>query len=255
MSGQRPITASSAAGAMQQEWEQRARENARFYICTDVPSDDASFFASGAQDYDRHVRPFLQAQAFDPQGKTALEIGCGMGRMTAVFAQEFGEVVGIDVSPEMVQKARARGVPGARYLLGSGCDLAGVADSSVDFVFSYIVFQHIPEEAMILRYFEEAGRVLRPGGLFRLHVNGLPHVDIGGILLEGYLSASPRLPAILRGRIPFIRRRRLSTWLGHPAPLSGVRAVCKGSGLEITEVTGKWTAEMWVSGRREEVRI
>jgi len=250
MISQRPVAVSPAVGMMQHEWEQRAAEDARFYICTDVPADDASFFASGARDYDRHVRPFLCARAFDPRGKTALEIGCGVGRMTTAFSEEFGEAVGIDVSAEMVKKAQARGVPRARYLLGSGCDLSGVADASVDFVFSYIVFQHIPEKAVILRYFAEAARVLRPGGLFRFHVNGLPYLEVGGVLLEGYLSASPALPPILRNHVPFVRRRRLDTWWGHPVSMREARVVCTRGGLQITDVQGRWTEEMWVSGRK-----
>jgi hypothetical protein len=36
------------------------------------------------------------------------------------------------------------------------------------------VFQHIPDRRITLGYFEEIGRVLRPGGMFRVHVNGLP---------------------------------------------------------------------------------
>ncbi|HMD30961.1 MAG TPA: class I SAM-dependent methyltransferase, partial [Candidatus Acidoferrales bacterium] len=182
--------------------------------------------------------------------KTALEIGCGVGRMTAAFAQEFGEVIGIDVSPEMVKKARARELPGARFLVGSGCDLSGVEDRSADFAFSYIVFQHIPEKAVILRYFEEAARVLRPGGLFRFHVNGLPHVELGSLLIEGYLSTSPRIPRLLHNKIPLARRRRLDSWWGHPVSLRSIRATCARSGLEIAAVTGRWTAEMWVGGRK-----
>jgi len=249
MSGQQPIAAGPAVGVMQQDWEQRARENARFYICTDIPDDEASFYASGARDYDRHVRPFLRAHSFDPASKVALEIGCGIGRMTRCFAQEFAEVIGVDVSPTMIEQARKSQLPRAHFLAGSGQDLAGVADGSVDFAFSFIVFQHIPEKNAILRYVEEAGRVLRPGGLFRFHLNGLPHVEFGGYLLESYLSDSPRLPVVLRGRIPMVRRRRMDTWMGHPVSVGDVRGACRRGGLEITEAAGRWTAEMWVGGR------
>ena len=251
MSSPRPAVSNRSLHTMRADWEQRAHEDARYYVCTDIPADEHTFYASGMDDYARHVRPFLQANRFDPHEKTALEIGCGVGRMTAAFAKEFGQVVGIDVAPEMVEKARARGLQGARFLAGSGTDLEGVDDGSADFAFSYIVFQHIPDQAVILRYFEEAARVLKPGGLFRFHVNGLPHVEVGGVLIEGYLSTSPRIPGFLRNKIPLARRRRLDSWWGHPVSLRAIRATCARSGLTITETAGRWTAEMWVGGSRE----
>lgn len=248
MSVEQQALVASGSRSMREAWEQRARQNARFYVCTDIPADDAAFYASGLQDYAWHAAPFLAAHEFDPWEKTALEIGCGVGRMTAAFAREFHEVIGVDVSPEMVAKARARGLKNACFVVGSGCDLAGVGDASVDFAFSYIVFQHIPHKQAILRYFEEAARVLKRGGLFRFHVNGLPHVELGGVLLEAYLSTSPRLPAALRNKIPFVRRRCLDSWWGRPMSLRAIRATCAQSGLKITEVGGRWTEQMWVGG-------
>lgn len=236
---------------MRQEWDARARERARYYIATDVPDTEEDFFASGQADYEAFVRPFLVSQGFEPRGKTALEIGCGIGRMSRAFAKEFGEVVGVDVSPEMVERARARGWANARFVNGNGTDLAGIREQSADFVFSYIVFQHIPVKEAILRYVEETGRVLRPGGIFRMHMNGLPHVEIGGMVLEGYISESPRLRRLPLKRVPFVRRRRLGTWLGHPISLADVRKACARGGLRLTDVQGRWTANMWVGGRKE----
>ena len=43
--------------------------------------------------------------------------------------------------------------------------------ASFDFVFSYIVFQHLPTLAMVERYLRECGRVLSPGGRLRVQVN------------------------------------------------------------------------------------
>jgi len=235
---------------MRQEWDARAREKARYYIATDVPDTEEEFFASGRGDYAQHVRAFLARNGFAPSGKTALEIGCGIGRMTHVFAEEFGEVIGVDISSEMVERAQARRWPRTRFVVGNGEDLRGIADASVDFAFSFIVFQHIPEKRVILRYVEEAGRVLRPGGLFRFHVNGLPHMDVGGAVLEGYVSHSPKLQRVQLGRMPFVRRRKLGTWLGHPVSAGDVRRACRRAGLELMEVRGRWTANMWVGGRK-----
>lgn len=235
---------------MQQEWDQRARENPRFFICTDVPDTEEKFAASGLMDYQAHVRSFLRSVGFDTRGKSALEIGCGIGRMTRYFCEDFATVTAIDVSPAMIERAKAAGPAGAHFLVGSGSDLDGVSDGTIDFAFSYIVFQHIPEKVAILRYIEEAGRVLKPGGLFHFHANGLPYIRLGNLLLEGYISESPRLRRLGLTKLPLVRRRQLGTWLGHPISLQDVRRACRRSGLCLTSVTGRWTLEMWVNGRK-----
>lgn len=241
---------STAGERMRHDWEARAHENARFYICTDVPQSDAEFFASGEEDYNRFVRPFLTRHSFHSADHSALEIGCGIGRMTHVFAREFARVTGVDISAEMIAKAWAAGIPRAEFIHGTGVDLTGVADASVDFAFSYIVFQHIPDTRVTLNYFSEIGRVLRPGGLFLVHVNGLPYVRLGSLVMEGYVSRSPKLRRVGLSRLPFVRRRSADTWMGHPVSLTQLRPVLASAGLSLQEVNGRWTPEMWVAGRK-----
>jgi len=246
MSGREITSANDWIPRMQREWNQRAENNARYFICTDIPEEE--FFASGQGDYDCYVRPILGTAGWNPRDKVALEIGCGIGRMTRCFAAEFREVIGLDISISMVEQAQRSAPPHARFLVGTGCDLTGIPDRSVDFVFSYIVFQHIPDKESILRYIEDTGRVLRPGGLFRFHVNGLPHLAIRNLLLEGYISKSPRLQRIGLRACPMVRRRQLGSWLGHPVSLRDIRRSCKRSGLELSAVSGRWTDNMWIDG-------
>ena len=235
---------------MRQDWDERARENAQYFVCTDVPLDKETFLASGREDYRLHVQEFLERVQFSPTGKTALEIGCGLGRMTRCFAGDFQSVIAVDISGDMIARASAEGIPCTQFFVGSGLDLRSVQASSVDLVFSYIVFQHISRLEVILKYFEEIGRVLRQGGRFRIHTNGLPHVEIGPLLLEGYISKSPKLRPLGLKSLPFVRRRRLSSWLGHPVSTAELRKVCGANGLRIEEVTGRWTEQQWVSGRK-----
>jgi SAM-dependent methyltransferase len=247
------MTALSPEGltrAMRHDWDERARENARYYICTDLPADEQGFFASGSEDYDRLVRPFLAQQGLNPAQKVALEIGCGIGRMTWCFAQEFAEVIGLDISPEMIEKARSFHWPSARFMVGTGMDLDGIESESIHFVFSYIVLQHIPDRNIILNYIREIARVLRPGGLFRIHMYGAPYLQVGHTLLMGYVSQSPRLQRFGLRKLPFLRRHRAGTWIGHPISLLDIRRVLRTVPLEILSVTGRWTESMWVLGRK-----
>lgn len=232
--------------AMRRDWDARARENPRVYInWPAIPDEQEAFFASGREDYARYVRPFLEKMRFDPRGKTALEIGCGIGRLARCLAENFGEVIGVDVSPEMIARASAAGLPRARFLAVSGGGLEGVANASVDFVVSFAVFQHVPDKKAIRRYFEETARVLKPGGVFRLHMKGLWTLPLGRLMLEaGFSQNRARFQ-----RLPFVRLRWLDTWQGRSLPLPEAQRLCVALGLEVTDIEAPWTKMMWVGGR------
>src|SRR6202022_611865 len=53
-----------------------------------------------------------------------------------------------------------------------GSDLSCIQTASMDFVFSYLVLQHLPSETLVCRYVTEMLRVLRPGGCFLFQFNG-----------------------------------------------------------------------------------
>ena len=103
-----------------------------------------------------------------------LELGCGAGRMSRCFAGEFSRVVGFDVSAEMLN--RARDLNGSceniTWTQGNGSDLSNVADCSVQFVFSYLVLQHLPNELLLHSYIREILRILAVGGLCLFQFNG-----------------------------------------------------------------------------------
>ena len=99
--------------------------------------------------------------------RSALDFGCGVGRLTQALAPHFEECVGVDISEEMLSQARALagGVPGVRFVQNDTDDLRQFADGSFDLVYSHIVLQHVPDRAAVLSYVGEFVRVLRPGGL------------------------------------------------------------------------------------------
>ena len=97
----------------------------------------------------------------DPRGGTCVEVGCGPGRMTAALAERFDHVIGVDVSPAMVEQARAN-VPDPRveFHVVPGDRLTVVFDGSVDAVVCYLVLQHLPTRDAITAYLREFRRVL-----------------------------------------------------------------------------------------------
>ena len=161
---------------MRRDWNERAASDPEYYIYTRDSQNLLDFEQSGRANFDQLVLPFLPVLL---NGRPAarcrvVEIGCGVGRMTRPFAEHFQHVYAFDISETMVEGARKRlrDCPNVTLHVGSGCDLDPMADVSVDLVFSYIVFQHIPSHAVIENYVREAARVLRPGGAFKFQVNG-----------------------------------------------------------------------------------
>jgi SAM-dependent methyltransferase len=101
------------------------------------------------------VHPILDAL---PPGD-ALDAACGTGRYAAHLAARGHRVVGVDSSPEMLQRARVR-VPSADFRPGDLHRLP-VPDGGVDLVVAALALTHVPDLAPVLAEF---ARVLRPGG-------------------------------------------------------------------------------------------
>ena len=191
---------------MRDDWERRAREDAAYYVAFGGRKQKPEEFFASAGDALRAIRSELYRLA--PR-TSALEIGCGPGRLMRPLSAEFGAVSGVDVSPTMVALARENlaATAGARVELSNGSDLRQFASESIDFCYSYAVFQHIPERAIVLSYMREACRVLKPGGVFRFQVNGLPRA---GAARPG---THRRLVGPLRRARGFGRSRRPSRYL------------------------------------------
>ena len=175
---------------MKRDWDHRARENARHFVATGRTDwTDETFFASGetaiAQDILTDTTNIYQGK--DPAQMRVLEIGCGAGRLTRALSSIFGEVHAVDVSGEMLARARAalHDRPNVTLYQNNGCDLAVVPPLVFDFAYSSHVFQHIPSREVIDTYVREVHRLLRPGALFKFQVQGYPSEDRPGDTWHG----------------------------------------------------------------------
>jgi SAM-dependent methyltransferase len=86
----------------------------------------------------------LREQAFDPQGRTVLDVGCGTGFFTAYYLERGARVTGIDIAPTSVTTLSQRH-PQARFIL------ADVGEQPVegryDLVNAFDVLYHITDDA------------------------------------------------------------------------------------------------------------
>lgn len=164
---------------MRRDWDERARENARYYVATGKTDwTDEEFYASGEKNIAEQILNDMGniCQGKDPKTMRVLEIGCGAGRITRALAGVFGEVHGVDVSGEMIERAKAalQDRPNAHVYQNNGIDLSVIPALEFDFAYSAIVFQHIPSAEIIESYVREVNRLLRPGALFKFQVQGDP---------------------------------------------------------------------------------
>lgn len=167
---------------MRRDWDERARQNARFYVANSKADwTDNEFFQSGEQTVAEDILTDMVnvCQGKDPKQMKVLEIGCGAGRVTRALANLFGEVHAVDVSGEMVRLAREalRDRPNAFIYQNNGKDLSILGDIPFDFAYSTIVFQHIPSREIIDSYVRDVSRLLRPGALFKFQVQGWTTID------------------------------------------------------------------------------
>jgi SAM-dependent methyltransferase len=182
--------------SMRDDWDRRARENARYFVATHRADwTDEDFFASGEQELYHSILNDMGnvCHGQDPATMRVLEIGCGAGRVTRALARVFGEVHAVDVSGEMVSRAREAlaDVSNAFVYQNNGMDLSVVPNLPFDFAFSVIVFQHIPSRGVIENYFREISRLLRPGALFKVQVQGLPEIPKPEPQPEPAVAAAP----------------------------------------------------------------
>jgi len=143
----------------------------------------AQFVATG----DLEVRRYLKRWKLADSASTLsiLEIGSGIGRMTAAFSREFASVVATDVDAAFLERCRETV---ARFGRPSHLRTAHIADghtipisdASVDVVFSYITLQHC-SAADALQLTKEAFRVVKPGG--RVILNYRRKVWLDALLL------------------------------------------------------------------------
>jgi ubiquinone/menaquinone biosynthesis C-methylase UbiE len=213
---------------MRSDWNDRARENAQYYVqSANKDWDQREFFRTGEINVANDVMPDMRricGGTRSPRDLRMLEIGCGVGRMTRMLARIFGGVTGVDVADEMIKQARQNtaDLDNVELLVGDGCTLSGLADASYDFAFSFIVFQHIPAYSVMQSYCAEVFRVLKPGGLFKLQVQGFTDLT----------------------------RKDMDTWVGYPVSQQEAFRLSQESGFDIEHEEGPGTQYYWLWFRK-----
>ena len=157
-------------------WEKFGSEDPYFGVLAEerftsgkIGENREAFFESGRATVAHILGRYEARFGALPRGK-GLDHGCGVGRLALPLAEEFGEVVGLDVSPSMLAEAEANarkaGAGNVQFALAN--DGLSNAPGEYDFVNSYMVLQHIPVRRGLKIIARLVGKV-RPGGGFHVH--------------------------------------------------------------------------------------
>jgi predicted TPR repeat methyltransferase len=155
--------------------------------------------------------------------KRAIDLGCGTGLAARAFAREVDAFVGIDLSPRMIERARATGLYPELEVAEMVQGLTGRPDASADLILAADAVVYVSDLAPLLR---EAARVLVPGGLlaFTTETHGGEGVILGEGLRYAHGAAYVRA-AIAAVGLTLSRLDELSARNEYNAPVPGLVVV------------------------------
>lgn len=181
-----------------QNWKKLGRQDPYFGVLADEKyrsknisdQDLKEFFMSGelfVQESEKRIR-LLFDQSLEEC--SILDFGCGVGRLAIPFAGlSHKNVMGLDVSPEVIAKANMRkmdmGITNLELKVFDGASLPPLP--SFDFINSYIVFQHI-EPSLGYPLLRQLLEKLKPGGILQVQItygHRLPKLKYWNFLLRG----------------------------------------------------------------------
>jgi len=250
----------SGLAGLRRDWTTLGEADPLWAVCVDPARrggrwDLGEFLATGQTEIAGAMSE-LDRLGLCARRDSALDFGCGVGRLTSALSRYFGTVIGVDISPPMLEHAGRilADHPGCRVVLGDGPDLAAFSENSFDLVYSSLVLQHMAPE-LADAYLAEFVRVVRPGGAIVL------------VVPEAHL----RTP---RGLVYAYAPHSVIAWLqrtvfGYPAPMrmhevpaDRVRQVVEPAGAQLVAslphpISGShWQmARHFISVARSESRI
>lgn len=153
----------------QEQWERLGAHDPYWAVLTDPCKkggkwDKDEFFASGQREIEQVLKNLVRMGVHC--SGTALDFGCGVGRLCRALSGYFARVIGVDISQAMLDEARVvnRDFPNIEFVHNVARDLRCIPSASIDLVYSNIVLQHMPPAPQRL-YVGEFARIVRPGGV------------------------------------------------------------------------------------------
>jgi len=190
--------------------------------------NEAEFFALGEAEI-AAIEQQCAALSRPRERHLAIDFGCGVGRLTRALASRYAQVIGVDISPNMLEQARSLNAQfsNVRFVENAQARLEFLRDASVDFVYSVITLHHMPP-SLQRTYIGEFLRVLAPGGLAVLQIASGYSRDWRGL---AYRLLPNRILSPLRRRV---HASAVAADL-HPLAETDVEEIVAAAGREILQ--------------------
>lgn len=141
---------------------------------------------------EQHLKYWKTLESVDVEGAVVLDVGCGSGMFFPEVAGRAEAVVGMDVSKQLLLKAKANPAVNV-YVVQADADHLPFADATFDTSFSFTVLQNMPKPAKTL---QEIKRATKKGG--KIAATGLKKafpettfhdlVDGSGMAIESFVD-------------------------------------------------------------------
>lgn len=236
----RRISAMDRLSELKKQWEHWGRKDPMWAVLHRPDKrrgrwTEEEFFETGRREAARMIGVLTELNAWPIGGRT-LDFGCGPGRLAQAFAPHFDEVIGVDISTTMIERAEAfnRYPDKVLYLVNDRPDLRRLEDESFDFVYSHLTLQHI-QPHLGLAYLREMMRVLKRGGILAVQITPRPTKTLAGLVT---------------GLIPYQVRRLAVGMEMHAYPEAVVREEFERGGMSVLKLLhDKAAGPRWVSQR------
>jgi ubiquinone/menaquinone biosynthesis C-methylase UbiE len=177
----------------------------------------------------RSILPRIQAFLPVP---AILEIAPGFGRWTEFLLEYCETLIAVDVTPKCVEACRERFADrsGARFEVNDGHSLPMVADSSIDFAFSFDSLVTVEAETLA-GYLGELARVLKPEGVAFLHHSNFGTYERSTRALAPLQDSFDRLPSLARAGLLRSGTYRGMHWRAPSVTALRFSELCEDAGL------------------------
>src|SRR3990167_2847523 len=127
-------------------------------------------YAEGVTAEELTLRPMILKMAGNVRGQNVLDIGCGDGRYSELFARSGAKVISTDLAAPQIEMAQEKHAhQNIRYSVGD-VSAADAAPGSMDLVLANMVVPSIGSVESLDKLFSQARKMLRPDGRFIVSV-------------------------------------------------------------------------------------
>lgn len=207
---------------LRQGWDEAARADAMFNILTLAEYQNGGwppeeFFAHGRREVEAALQ-YLKEVECSPLPGFVIDFGCGVGRLTQAFgAAALGPVRGLDVSKEMIVRARQfNRFPESQveYVQTDKCPLP-VKARSATLVYTNIVLQHMPNP-LKRSYICDFMRMLARDGVLMMQIQDGPDYEHPHHWLSMYGMTEEAVRRSVNrngGRVRAVRAEPMGQWV------------------------------------------